>query len=429
MKKIVIKNLFNQFNYEINLNSDGLSILTGPNGYGKSTILKMINALKRGIPGLFFLNNVKFSNFVIETDYKKIEIIKDENDISINGKRIKSFEREYRNYLRRQRTYYMLDDETILDRNTGMEFPVSEYFKKMVSGEIPVNDEMFSNLDLDGKSLKEVDTLLREISHSIGNIYFLEEQRLIKKNEIGRRKYGGTDNIIDIIEKLPSKMKDIFSSYIQKYSVNAAGLDSSYPTRLFTLEDELSFEDFQKEKQFFNENYQKMSNYRLATIPFLDSQYKKEVAKALKIYFDDFRKKFEIYKPFIEKLDLFARIINSRLRFKRVSLAPEFGIQISKDDGEIIDLSALSSGEKQEIVMFYDLIFEAESNSLFLIDEPEISLHVGWQTMFINDLFDVLHSNHSTAIIATHSPQIIGNHWDIITDLGEQYELNTTTSD
>lgn len=45
----------------------------------------------------------------------------------------------------------------------------------------------------------------------------------------------------------------------------------------------------------------------------------------------------------------------------------------------ILSLEQLSSGEKQEIVLFYELIFETDSQLLLLIDEPEISLHIMWQ--------------------------------------------------
>ena len=84
-------------------------------------------------------------------------------------------------------------------------------------------------------------------------------------------------------------------------------------------------------------------------------------------------------------------------------------------------LEQLSSGEKQEIVLFYELIFETKSNLMLLIDEPEISLHITWQKKFLDDLLKVSKISHIKAIVATHSPQIISNHWDIQIDLGELY--------
>ena len=37
LETIMIEGLFNKFNYEINLKKEGITILTGPNGYGKIT--------------------------------------------------------------------------------------------------------------------------------------------------------------------------------------------------------------------------------------------------------------------------------------------------------------------------------------------------------------------------------------------------------
>ena len=98
-------------------------------------------------------------------------------------------------------------------------------------------------------------------------------------------------------------------------------------------------------------------------------------------------------------------------------------IVVSKDKNKstCLDLNHLSSGEKQEIVLFYELIFETDKNLLLLIDEPEISLHILWQKKFMDDLMKVVNMGQLEVIVATHSPQIINNHWDMQIDLGELY--------
>ena len=47
LQRIEIKKLFDQFDYNIELNPEGITILTGPNGYGKTTILRIIHAFSR----------------------------------------------------------------------------------------------------------------------------------------------------------------------------------------------------------------------------------------------------------------------------------------------------------------------------------------------------------------------------------------------
>ena len=130
-----------------------------------------------------------------------------------------------------------------------------------------------------------------------------------------------------------------------------------------------------------------------------------------------------MFEDLVGKLDLFTRIINSRLQFKEMQVDKEYGFRIFDEKSKVpIELSKLSSGEKQEIVLFYDLIFDAEKDVLLLIDEPEISLHISWQKMFMDDLLDVSKETGIQSIIATHSPQIVSRHLNIQIDLGELYK-------
>jgi len=71
------------------------------------------------------------------------------------------------------------------------------------------------------------------------------------------------------------------------------------------------------------------------------------------------------------------------------------------------DLRTLSSGEVQLIVIFAHLYFnpETEKANVFIIDEPELSLHVQWQEKFVNSLLKA--SKDTQFIMATHSPTVI----------------------
>ena len=51
-----------------------------------------------------------------------------------------------------------------------------------------------------------------------------------------------------------------------------------------------------------------------------------------KIHFDGFKDKFNVYAPFIEKLNIFTQIIN--------------GMEVIKNDKLKLNLNLLSSGEK-----------------------------------------------------------------------------------
>ena len=93
------------------------------------------------------------------------------------------------------------------------------------------------------------------------------------------------------------------------------------------------------------------------------------------------------------------------------------GISIRTRAGERLDLGMLSAGEQHELVILYDLLFRTPNDSVILIDEPELSLHVAWQEQFLDDLEEMAQLSNFRAILATHSPEIIGDRWDLTVEL------------
>jgi predicted ATP-binding protein involved in virulence len=138
----------------------------------------------------------------------------------------------------------------------------------------------------------------------------------------------------------------------------------------------------------------------------------------LSIYIEDSNEKLSTYDDLANKIELLLKIINERFLYKNLSIDKKRGfVFTSTISGKDIPLSGLSSGEQHELVLFFQLLFTTEPNSLLLIDEPEISLHISWQKELINDLRQVIRINNLSVIIATHSPDIIGNYWDLTVKL------------
>lgn len=69
----------------------------------------------------------------------------------------------------------------------------------------------------------------------------------------------------------------------------------------------------------------------------------------------------------------------------------------------------LSRGEKTLIYMFFMIFLYKEKVRVFLLDEPEISLHVKWQENLIKDLTTL--APDTQFIITTHSPNLVMNGW------------------
>jgi predicted ATP-binding protein involved in virulence len=101
----------------------------------------------------------------------------------------------------------------------------------------------------------------------------------------------------------------------------------------------------------------------------------------------------------------------------RISISKTKGLVAKTSDENDLDLSSLSSGEQHELVMLYDLLFHVKPNTLVLLDEPELSLHITWQKAFLEDLLKVVSETTFDVLIATHSPFIVGERYDLITPL------------
>ena len=120
----------------------------------------------------------------------------------------------------------------------------------------------------------------------------------------------------------------------------------------------------------------------------------------------------------METVKLFKSILNERFAYKRIEVSQSEGIVASDlTSSQTIQLSKLSSGEQHELVVMYDLLFTVETGSLILIDEPELSLHVSWQREFISDLLEIRKLRNLQFIVATHSPQVIDDYWNLVQEL------------
>lgn len=77
----------------------------------------------------------------------------------------------------------------------------------------------------------------------------------------------------------------------------------------------------------------------------------------------------------------------------------------------------MNSGEKNLIIMLYDILFNAHEYSIILVDEPEISLNINWHYDFIDILKEIKELKLFQYIIATHSPQIVNDNISKCIDL------------
>jgi ABC-type cobalamin/Fe3+-siderophores transport system ATPase subunit len=82
---------------------------------------------------------------------------------------------------------------------------------------------------------------------------------------------------------------------------------------------------------------------------------------------------------------------------------------LREGSSEIVRFRELSSGERHVFLMLAKIVYSAKPDTVILIDEPEISLHVHWQQV-LPQLFSELSKMLSCSfVIATHSPTLVAN--------------------
>jgi ABC-type lipoprotein export system ATPase subunit len=406
---IQITKLFEIFDYDISFeNNENIFIVTGPNGFGKTMILNIIDSLFNR--KFSFFQVLIFEKIVLKlNENKSIEIIKE----LINENLILHFK------------FY--DGETMVD-----EFSMPGKKSSPELGLYPTQPGLF-----DSYFAKEVASChayrqwpMRR-SHWENNsilksivVHLIREQRLFKKvnfDDDGLMPRVKNKNKPIIIETIHTYAKELIKSIADidgDLTTKSQSLDSSYPLRLRNEKNILSKEEYEERYYIIKEKQRKLAEFGLYEnkqdfLEFID-----EDAKALTVYLKDIESKLSIFDVLLKKLDLFTTILNERrFTFKSIHISRDKGFFFKTSTGKDLALEQLSSGEQHEVVLLYELIFNVKENVLVLIDEPEISLHITWQKEFLNDLLRIVQLQNIQVLIATHSPAIINGRWDLVYNL------------
>ncbi|MDD4964469.1 MAG: AAA family ATPase [Gallionella sp.] len=427
-----IEKLFEIFDYDIEFKTEGVTILTGPNGYGKTTVLKILDALAS--KNMFFFSRLLFEIIILNlsngSTIKLKRLAKGEIEITVNKLKPTRWNSKSLEQLAESLPFFQrMGKSRWRDRRTG-ELLDSDALQQRISLEFP---------DGEGERL----TLFPEIGGEFRNtwskqieipaVYFIREQRLLRpvsSNKMGSKQrrfdshsYEFNEEDMSVfsntVEEYAKELRESIQNTLAKSSQITQKLDSSFPRRLFDQANGISEEEFKQRFDVVKEIQKALGEYEISDIKEdTHPTYKEENAKALHVYINDAEQKLAVFSELLDKLKAFTNILNERrFTFKRIAISKEEGFKFTTEQGKSLALSDLSSGEQQEVVLLYELLFKVKAGTLVLIDEPELSLHVVWQKQFLDDLFKIIALQKINIVIATHSPQIINNHWDLTIDL------------
>lgn len=463
-----IRKLFGLFNYNIELNrEDGMTIVTGPNGYGKTTVLNILY-------NLFNKNFIYFQKL----NFERIEVVLEDNsaivltkeEIKEDNKEVSEFESDnLRNLLHEETSRYFslffqessaiypqdvvieLIKEGVVEKSvyrvnavadsrtlTNVEDlnSVSKVVKdadnriivKLKSGkEVALHDFLNDNEDFLLENIRPSQKPPEDIEQVLDStkVFLIKEQRLLKHGSslFIEDRHFNHQPFINTIEQNAAELKEL----IRKAQYNALHitqkLDSSFPQRLLTHTNPITKDEFKSRFQNIIDKQKLLQEYRISVSQQDPIEYNADNANVLTVYLEDSEKKLEVYDDLLEKINLFVAILNHKeFVNKSIRIDSEYGFYFKSDDNQILNLSDLSSGEQHEVVLIYELLFKTEPNTLILIDEPEISLHVMWQKAFVKDLEGIGKVKDISFLIATHSPHIINNRWELTRDLYELYQ-------
>ncbi|WP_303915905.1 AAA family ATPase [Bacteroides mediterraneensis] len=420
-KYIHIKNLFGLYNYNIDFfheDENKLTILTAPNGYGKTTVLTILDSLSP--ESLYYFYLLKYETIEIGLSDGTCLLInqsfseKEEQDKDKTSDTKQASVKEVRfSWLNKDSSvlcYFLYNDNVIKKARRNLGFRHGILFDSLGQDNVQTDKDLLKN-----KRFNEY------IAHGIGQDIFLMQLESLRTKFIhANRIYNEANKKNDVlpIQKIRLKLQNYLSWAYQNYLQQSQRIDSQFIKRVISKEKEtISEEVYNQLAQKVILKRDELFYFRLTdniAIP----AYDKDDSFILYNYIKGLGEKYANYGNLVEKLNLFNKLLQTKkFAQKSITFSPQHGFQIISANGDMLDESLLSSGEQNEIILLFLLIFEVSDNSVLLIDEPENSLHVVWQQKFLDDIQEIAKIKNLQVIVSTHSISIVSRGQDNTIDL------------
>ncbi|HHY0577329.1 TPA: AAA family ATPase [Vibrio parahaemolyticus] len=364
IEKISVEHLFGFLNYDIELPESEHVVITGPNGYGKTMLLKLIhNAISNNYVELAKIN---FDTFELFTNLGRVRYLN-----TASGIQIESFLHDTKKIIRHSAQH--MSEERVFDGPKACSILIhsvhlndeSESYSIIAKQRAFLEDKMkFAQ-----KKLSKLDQLVYDLFS-----YISKESLVIQNNQLPEMQQ---QRVVGLQAKLAPYIQFGLLPKSSKYlELSDLNLVSDYTINLREKLDEIFYEE-------------------------------------------------SLHEDFVGRLCMFSELIaKKKFSFKTLTIRPEVGFAFFNHVGANIPLEKLSSGEKNQVSIFFDLIFKAENGVLILIDEPEVSLHISWQKSLLNEFSQISKFNHySQLIVTTHSPDVIGDEWESSVDLFDKHVI------
>lgn len=442
------KSIHGYLEYNIDFNSE-ITFLTGINGSGKTTVIRCISALLK--PSLIHLATIEYEKIAITIlNGNKTIIISAENKESEVEVRVTGIEQTF------------LFSKFTVNEDYYSRFKYQEkmtdYFKEieLVSGNNEVikfikniPSPVFLGIERKGGDYNQpfvrprpFHFIRQKNRNYFENFLFDSISEAASLAELHFRKVQASQK--ELTEKLREKIvlaafkwTDLSSSNsIPLKHINSSDVEEIKKTIKTTFRQlNIDSKDVEKELDKFLTESKKIINELPATSEELkkllagDNPSKNEFLLQWFMNLPQYGRFVSILRDIEEFLvdskeasltiDTYKEAVNNFLSDSKKEVDfDEIGNLIVKiPNKEINSITALSSGESQIVVLLTHLAFNpiAKEANIFVVDEPELSLHIRWQEIFVESIMKV--NPDLQLILATHSPSIILDNLKYCVDL------------
>lgn len=136
----------------------------------------------------------------------------------------------------------------------------------------------------------------------------------------------------------------------------------------------------------------------------------KLAAELIQPYIRSLETRLEAVELIYKLIDRFVNTLNGFLSDKTIDFKLSQGFSIQNRLGSPLVPAQLSSGEQQLLLLFCYVLIARDHPSVFMIDEPEISLNIKWQRQLIQSLLEITDGATIQFVFASHSMELLAQH-------------------
>ncbi|WP_431674453.1 AAA family ATPase [Rhizobium leguminosarum] len=407
--KVEVEGFWENYDLSFEVNPD-VTFFIGQNGSGKTTLINLIAAVLTA--DFHTLNKIPFKKVTIYFDAIRrakpvpfVSVVKKES----RSRPFQTLEYRILSGESGKEQKFSIDegDEEFLYRRYAAEVRGEEFYRRIRPGLVEELRRMFS------VNWLSINRINRVVPSRDDKVFESSVDRKIESISTDLLRYFSVLSQSKD-EEVRQFQESIFMSLLDR-SDEYSPLDMRIITNLEAYKE--TIQNIFKELHVSNENTQAIINSFIERAQYLKENFQSRVMIQDAVFIAGFKKIEAIvqrWDSLQEKLgeifsqrNKFSNMLNALLQRKTMEVAASNELQFKTRSGKILTPHMLSSGEKQLLILLSETLLQRERPTIFIADEPELSLHVLWQEKLVGNLTAL--NPKAQLLIATHSPDIVGS--------------------